>query len=142
MTGQFAVDSSVLVTILNGEPEADEFARILSDGALHIGWPTLFETRIWCLRHSPLSIIWLDQLALSSNTDMCEFDGVLEALATCAYDKYGKGRHPAQLNFGDCMAYAVARHRNSPLLFKGGDFSQTDVICHPASVTDLQGAKR
>lgn len=45
-----------------------------------------------------------------------------------AYDKWGKGRHPAGLNFGDCFAYALAKERNCPLLFVGGDFSKTDVV--------------
>ena len=49
-------------------------------------------------------------------------------LAAAAFDRYGKGRgHPAQLNFGDCMAYAVAKARDVPLLYKGDDFAQTDV---------------
>jgi ribonuclease VapC len=134
MISPFAVDSSVLVTILNAEPEAEAFASILSAGVIHIGWPTLFETRIWCIRHGPASQQWLDQISQSSNTDMQEFDGELEALAAQAYDRFGKGSHPAQLNYGDCMAYAVARHSNVPLLFKGGDFGKTDIICHPASV--------
>jgi ribonuclease VapC len=137
MTSQFVVDSSVFVTILNAEPEADTFAAILSAGALHIGWPTLFETRVWCIRHGSTSRQWLDQIAQSSKTDMYEFDGELETLAAQAYEHFGKGRHPAQLNYGDCMAYAVARQSNLPLLFKGGDFGKTDIICHPASIVTV-----
>ena len=45
-----------------------------------------------------------------------------------AYRRFGKGRHPAALNFGDCLSYALAKHRNEALLFKGQDFSQTDVL--------------
>ena len=48
-------------------------------------------------------------------------------LAREAFRRYGKGRHPAGLNFGDCMAYALAKERGEPLLFKGEDFSQTDI---------------
>jgi ribonuclease VapC len=48
-------------------------------------------------------------------------------VALDAFDRYGKGRHPASLNFGDCFAYACARHLGQPLMFKGGDFPQTDI---------------
>ena len=54
-------------------------------------------------------------------------------LARRAFRKYGKGRHPAGLNFGDCFSYALARALDKPLLFKGNDFSQTDIECYPAS---------
>ena len=62
------------------------------------------------------------------------FDGAVEPYAVQAFDLFGKGRHPARLNFGDCMAYAVAKHLDLPLLFKGGDFGKTDIAIHPASV--------
>jgi ribonuclease VapC len=48
-------------------------------------------------------------------------------IALDAFVRYGKGRHPARLNFGDCFAYACARHLGEPLMFKGGDFPQTDI---------------
>ena len=48
-------------------------------------------------------------------------------IALDAFDRFGKGRHPASLNFGDCFAYACARHLGQPLMFKGGDFPQTDI---------------
>ena len=51
----------------------------------------------------------------------------VRGLALMAYDRYGKGRHPAALNFGDCFAYACARFAGAPLLYKGGDFPQTDI---------------
>lgn len=49
------------------------------------------------------------------------------SIALSAFERYGKGRHPARLNFGDCFAYACARHLGQPLMFKGGDFPQTDI---------------
>jgi ribonuclease VapC len=49
-------------------------------------------------------------------------------LALDAFRRYGKGRHPAALNFGDCFAYACAKHHKVPLLHKGNDFSQTDIL--------------
>ncbi len=48
-------------------------------------------------------------------------------IATEAFLRFGKGRHPAALNFGDCMSYAIAKHMDAPLLYKGGDFSKTDI---------------
>ena len=48
-------------------------------------------------------------------------------IAIAAFDRYGKGRHGARLNFGDCFAYACARHFGQPLMFKGADFPQTDI---------------
>jgi ribonuclease VapC len=54
-------------------------------------------------------------------------------LARRAFRNYGKGRHPAGLNFGDCFSYALSKALDEPLLFKGNDFRQTDVDCHPAS---------
>ena len=56
--------------------------------------------------------------------------------AAAAFRRYGKGRHPARLNFGDCMAYAVSKATGEPLLFKGVDFANTDVERHPASAPD------
>src|SRR6266576_4053485 len=53
----------------------------------------------------------------------------------CAFDRFGRAKgHPARLNFGDCMAYAVSAVMRAPLLFKGGDFGLTDVMAHPASI--------
>ena len=56
-------------------------------------------------------------------------------LARRAFRKYGKGRHPAGLNCGDCFSYALSKALQEPLLFKGNDFSQTDVDCHPGSAS-------
>ena len=56
------------------------------------------------------------------------FDEEHLLLAREGYERYGKGRHPAALNIGDCCAYALARHSGEPLLFKGDDFVRTDVV--------------
>lgn len=56
------------------------------------------------------------------------FDAEQAVIAIEAFRRFGKGRHPAALNFGDCAAYALARATGEPLLFKGDDFSQTDVL--------------
>lgn len=59
--------------------------------------------------------------------DVVNFTDPLAILAVEAFDRYGKGRHKAGLNFGDCMAYALAKSLDAPLLFKGGDFALTDI---------------
>lgn len=130
-----AVDSSVLIAILNREPEAGQFLNALESSQAIIGWPTLFETRIWIMRRNARArSYWLETWLNDGAGETIAFDGELEALAGDAYRRFGKGLHPAGLNFGDCMAYAVARKHDAPLLFKGSDFARTDVTVHPASV--------
>ena len=68
-----------------------------------------------------------DELLARWTIDIVPFDETLSDLAFEAYRRFGKGRHPARLNMGDCAAYALATSRGWPLLFKGEDFSQTDV---------------
>jgi ribonuclease VapC len=135
VSGPVAVDSSVLIAVLNEEPEMDAFLGVLAVSSVVIGWPTIFEVRIWCHRRlAQVKPPWLEDWFASQRTRIVPFDGELEALASEAYGRFRKGRHPAGLNFGDCMAYAVARSHKVPLLFKGTDFARTDVAAHPASV--------
>lgn len=69
----------------------------------------------------------LDELFVAARVNIVAFDQTQFNLAREAYTRFGKGRHSAALNFGDCCAYALARHRGEPLLFKGQDFSATDI---------------
>jgi ribonuclease VapC len=69
----------------------------------------------------------LDRLVAEIPIDIVPFERAQAALAREAFRRFGKGRHPAGLNFGDCLAYALARHLAEPLLFTGDDFAQTDV---------------
>jgi ribonuclease VapC len=131
----FAVDTSVLVAILKGEEEAIQFETALARSSWIIGWPTVLELQIWMLRNPVIDregfvSLLQDDPAIS----FVDFNRDLQALATQAYERFGKGRHPAKLNYGDCMAYAVAKHHDLPLLFKGADFGHTDLKAHPASV--------
>ena len=70
----------------------------------------------------------LDSSAIEAEVTVIPFSATHAHLAIDAWLKYGKGRHPARLNFGDCMAYAVARERGMPLLCVGNDFPQTDIL--------------
>ena len=69
----------------------------------------------------------LDELLTAAQFEVATFDDAQQRAAREAYRRYGKGRHPAGLNFGDCCSYALARARNDTLLFKGNDFAQTDI---------------
>ena len=135
MTAAIAVDSSALITVLNRESGMPRYLEALRGSHRVIGWPTVFEVRIWCLRRAGgLWQPWLEDWLNEGLTRVVAFNGVLERAAALAYERFGKGRHPAALNFGDCMSYAVAQHFHAPLLFKGDDFDKTDLKIHAASV--------
>ena len=89
---------------------------------------TLFEAAIAAERRGGLEARdRLDRLITRIEPEVAPFDAVHLGWARDAYRRFGKGRHPAALNLGDCMAYATARHAVLPLLFKGADFAQTDL---------------
>ena len=93
-----------------------------------IGWPTVFEFHL-VLSSFPRKRGGevLDKIFSAPRIDMISFDRRLFQFATAAFDCYGRGRHRAKLNFGDCMAYAIARAHDVPLLYKGSDFARTDI---------------
>ncbi|MFG1373180.1 type II toxin-antitoxin system VapC family toxin [Xanthobacter oligotrophicus] len=123
-----AVDTSALVAMALGEPEADAFARIIARETALIGTPTLLETRMVLVnRIGDHALAFIDAIIHRPSIRPVAFSLQLSDLAAEAFDRFGKGRHPAGLNFGDCMAYAVAKAHDVPLLFKGDDFSCTDV---------------
>lgn len=131
-----ALDTSVLIAIMLDEPEAETFKAVLRQEEVVIGWPTLFEIRtvLTAKRFSnPGDIV--NRFFNAPNITAVAFDATHYAAAEQALERYGKGRHPASLNMGDCFSYAVASIARAPLLFKGNDFGQTDLSCHPASST-------
>jgi ribonuclease VapC len=123
------VDSSALIAIIFDEPEANQFSDVVGeDGAPHASAFTLFETRtVLSFRGGSARLRqlqhWLDTAMVVS----VAFDEQQSALALDAYQRWGKGNHPAGLNLGDCAAYALAKSLHAPLLFKGDDFSKTDI---------------
>jgi ribonuclease VapC len=136
-----ALDTSVVAAIALDEPEAENFKRALRDEAVLIGWPTLFEIRIvLAAKGFANAAAIVAALADAPNVTALPFDRKHYAAAEAAFDRYGKGRHPAGLNMGDCFAYAVAAVSRAPLLFKGGDFGRTDIPRHPASANIERGA--
>jgi len=134
VSGRIAVDSSAIVAVINREPEAPQLAGAMIDVEVVVGWPTILEIRLWLLRRPRQTTNWLDSLLTDPDTHIVSFGREHERFAAAAGAIYGRGRHPAALNYGDCMAYAVAKSADAPLLFKGSDFGQTDVSVHPASV--------
>lgn len=123
------LDSSALVAMHTGEPGYLElFAKVTAAGSAIIAAPTLFETAMVLSRklcHDPRPALYRSFEAM--NVRVVPFSEQHMQAAIDAFLRYGKGRHPAQLNFGDCMAYAVASVAGLPLLYLGADFSQTDI---------------
>ncbi|TPK72463.1 type II toxin-antitoxin system VapC family toxin [Mesorhizobium sp. B2-4-15] len=123
------VDSSALVAVLRAEPGHDQFVRAIANaGRRLIAAPTLLETTMVLVGG------WQDEIAdrldaflSAASIDTIPFTADHAAVARQAFLRYGKGRHPAALNFGDCIAYAAARLEVMPLLFKGNDFRLTDI---------------
>jgi ribonuclease VapC len=131
-----ALDTSAIVAILLEEPEAETFKSVLRQEAILIGWPTLFETRtvLTAKRFSNAGNI-VARLSEAPNVNAVAFDRQHYHAAEQALERYGKGRHAAALNMGDCFSYAVAAVAKVPLLFKGQDFGKTDLVSHPASAS-------
>jgi len=124
-----AVDSSALLAILLEEPEKIAFAEaiIMADVA-KIGAPNYFEVSMVAeSRRGHSGCRDLDQLAFSLGLEVVPFDASQMEEACEAYRRFGKGRHRAALNFGDCCAYALAKTLDVPLLFKGNDLVLTDI---------------
>ena len=123
------IDSSALLAIFLEEPDASIYASaILNDRRRLISAATLAETSIVAIRRrQPDPIVALDILMTWLRLVVIPVDHEQALLARDGFRRFGKGRHPAGLNFGDCFSYALAKQRGELLLFKGNDFSQTDV---------------
>jgi ribonuclease VapC len=123
------IDSSAVLAILLREPEAEAFARaIAGDPRRLMSAVSALETAVVVhARKGPPGVRELDLLLHAAGVKIVSFDPEQVLLARAAYEKYGKGHHPAALNLGDCCSYALAVSAGQPLLFKGKDFSQTDL---------------
>ena len=123
------VDSSALLAVLFGEPDCDRFIALLADAedAL-ISAATLVEASIVMqAKTGDDGVDDLDELLAAAAVRCVAVDGVQAHRARDAFARFGKRRAPAGLNFGDCFSYALASATARPLLFKGSDFSQTDI---------------
>jgi ribonuclease VapC len=126
-----AVDTSVFAAIAFREPECDRLRAVLMSAERFVtSSATLVEARIVLYRKGGTRMVEeLDQIVMAARIEIVPVDRDQADIAHTAFTRFGKGTgHPAQLNFGDLFAYALAKSRNIPLLFKGADFAATDVI--------------
>jgi ribonuclease VapC len=124
-----AVDSSALVAIVLEEPESQRLMLALAqEDAVLLTTATWLETLMVVTVRASQRIPSLQALMEVVPHQYVAVDRELTEVAYAAFLKFGTGRHPAALNFGDCFSYALAKSRNLPLLFKGQDFSKSDLL--------------
>ena len=123
------IDSSVVVAILRREPEADDMGEAMAKAPVRrISAVNYVEASVVVDRwHNPAVSRGLDDFIRQTQTIVESVTPEQAILARAAYRDYGKGKHRAGLNLGDCFAYALAKDKCEPLLFKGDDFRKTDV---------------
>ena len=123
------IDTSALVAILQDEPERRRFNEAIEAAAQRrISTATLVEISIVMeTRYGADGVRDLDLFLAEASIEPIAVDAKQAQTAREAFRRFGKGRHPAGLNFGDCFSYALSRVLDEPLLFKGQDFPQTDV---------------
>jgi ribonuclease VapC len=123
------VDASALLAVLFEEPDADMFNRAISDELedLLISPINFVEAAIRADKRGMESSKALDEIVRVSGLKIAAITIHQTRLAREAYQRFGKGNHPAKLNLGDCFAYALSKARGEPLLFKGDDFRKTDI---------------
>jgi ribonuclease VapC len=123
-----AVDSSAILAMALAEDDANRFLGPLTGTPCLVGWPTLFEVFLVLRgKGKTKALEVVDLWRARANVIAVPFDQSLFDHARLAFGQYGKGTHPAKLNFGDCMSYAVAKREDLPLLYKGDDFAKTDI---------------
>lgn len=129
------IDTSAMVAILLSEAERAALVDALELAESRaISAVSFVECSIVLgARHGPDAIRDLDLLMAKAAIDLVSVDAEQAHVARRAHRLYGKGRHAAGLNFGDCFSYALAKVTGEPLLFKGRDFALTDVLSHSAS---------
>ncbi|MGH3909176.1 MAG: type II toxin-antitoxin system VapC family toxin [Pseudonocardiaceae bacterium] len=133
------VDTSALIAILRDEPEAETFALALAaEQAARISAANYLETAIVIdASRDPIASRHVDELFTRAKLVIEPVTAEQAAIARAAYRDFGKGSgHPAQLNFGDCFAYALAKSADEPLLFKGEDFNRTDIAAATPTVPE------
>jgi ribonuclease VapC len=123
------IDTSAFAAIFFAEPERQKFlAAITAAGTRLVSAATVLETGIVLeARQGEAAGREFDLFVVRANLQVVPVDAEQSDLARSAWRRYGKGRHPAALNFGDCFVYALAKSSGEPLLAKGTGFSQTDI---------------
>lgn len=123
------VDTSAAVAVILGEPGSEELAACLEDAvarwmpaAIRVELGIVIEARLW-----PAGQDVVDRFLRDAKIDIVPVDADLAARAMSGWRRYGKGRHQAGLNLGDCFTYALAERTGHPVLCTGNDFAATDV---------------
>jgi ribonuclease VapC len=133
------VDTSAAVAVVLGEPGSEELAAHLEDAlarlmpaAIRVELGIVIEARLW-----PAGQDVVDRFLRDAKVDIVPVDADMAARAMSGWRRYGKGRHPAGLNFGDCFTYALAERTGHPVLCTGDDFAATDLtVVRPRSAQD------
>ena len=134
--GTLVVDTSAAVAVILGEPGNEEIAAYLEDAlarlmptAIRVELGIVIEARLW-----PAGQDIVDRFLRDARIEIVPVDADLAARAMSGWRRYGKGRHPAGLNFGDCFTYALAERTGYPVLCTGDDFAATDLaVVRPAT---------
>jgi len=127
------IDTSALLAIFLAEPERKRFLNLIVEASTRlISAASVLETGIVLeARRGEAAGREFDLFVVRARLEVVSVDIEQVEVARSAWRKYGKGRHPAALNFGDCFAYALAKCSGEALLAKGADFAQTDIEVHP-----------
>jgi len=137
--GNLVVDTSAAVAVILGEPGSVELAAHLEDAlarlmpaAIRVELGIVIEARLW-----PAGQDIVDRFLRDAKIDIVPVDADLAARAMSGWRRYGIGRHPAGLKFGDCFTYALAERTGHPVLCTGTDFAATDIgVVRPGPATD------
>ena len=123
------IDTSAIIAILSAEPESERLATAIATASVRsMSAASWLECAIVIeARYGGAGSEKLDELLRAAAINIEAVTVEQAQMARLAYRQYGKGRHPASLNFGDCFSYALAKVLGQPLLFIGNDFSQTDI---------------
>ncbi len=133
------IDTSAILAILLGEAEAETFIRAIADDQRRLvsAFTVLEASVVLMARKGAAAVRELDLLLHGAQITIVSFDPDQARIARSAFESFGKGRHPAALNLGDCCSYALVRSSGEVLLFKGNDFSQSDIrLWQPDSEPD------
>jgi ribonuclease VapC len=127
--GTLVVDTSAAMAVILGEPGSEELAAYLEDAlarlmptAIRVELGIVIEARLWSAGQDIV-----DRFLRDARIEIVPIDADLAARAMSGWRRYGKGRHPAALNFGDCFTYALAERTGYPVLCADDDFAATDV---------------
>ena len=127
------IDTSALIAVLQDEPERRVFNEAIESAeTCEMSTASFLETSMVIeSRYGPDGTRDLDLFISKARITLASVDADQAYVARDAFRRYGKGRHPASFNFGDCFAYALAKMLDEPLLFKGNDFGLTDIAVYP-----------